>query len=109
MDDPSEAIEAFLPGRFPFGKQEDRIVKYKKFLNKLQSKSQFQEFIKFVSDDTKDRKRYLYRNNRVYNDYDLFRSLDFKSESPKAKLHKIYGRNILVLDLLLEFFVFLFN
>jgi len=94
LDDPSEAIEAFLPGRFPFGKQEDRIVKYKKFLNKLQSKSQFQEFIKFVSDDTKDRKRYLYRNNRVYNDYDLFRSLDFKSENLKAKLHKIYGRNI---------------
>lgn len=107
LDDPSEAIEAFLPGRFPFGKEEDRIVKYKNFLKKLKTRSQFQEFIKFVSDDTKERKRYLYKNNRVYNDYDLFRSLDLKSENLKEKLHKVYGRNIpSVGSTLLEFLCF---
>ena len=38
-DDPIDAIERFLPGRFPFGRGEERIKKYEKFLNGLSSKS----------------------------------------------------------------------
>ena len=94
FDDPIDAIERFLPGRFPFGKGEERIKKYEKFLNGLSSKSKYQDFIKFVSDDCKDRKRYLYKNNRVFNDYDLFIIADKKDDIIKEKLKKIYGRNI---------------
>ena len=43
---------------------------------------------------TKDRKRYLYKNNRVFNDYDLFIIADKKDDIIKEKLKKIYGRNI---------------
>ena len=68
IDDPSEAIEQFRPGAFPFGKDGTKITKYKKFIEKLNSKSQFDDFIKFVADDFKDRKRYLYKNNRIFND-----------------------------------------
>ena len=93
LDDPSESIEQFLPGRFPFGRREERILKYKKFLEKLNSQSQYEDFIKFVSDDTKERKRYLYKSNRIYNDYDLY-IFSNKSDIIKDKLKKIYGRNI---------------
>ncbi len=94
LDDPSDAIEQFLPGRFPFGKGEEKITKYRKFLEKLKLQDQYQDFIKFVSEDTKERKRYLYRNNRVYNDYDLYVIAENKSDGLKEKLRKIYGRNI---------------
>ena len=94
LDDPSEAIEQFFPGRFPFGKGEEKIIKYKKFLENLKSQSQFQDFLKFVADDTKERKRYLYKNNRIFNDYDLFLISENKSKNLKEKLRKVYGRNI---------------
>lgn len=107
IEDPSEAIKQFLPGRFPFGKSEERILKYKKFLEKLKSQSQFLDFIKFISDDTKDRKRYLYKNNRVYNEYDLFLVSENKSDLFKEKLKKVYNRNIpSVGSTLLEFLCF---
>ena len=107
IDDPSAAIEQFLPGRFPFGKGALTIKGYKKFLKKLTSESQLEDFVKFISEDTKDRKRYLYKNNRVYNDYDLEIIADNKSENIKNKLRKIYGRNIpSVGSTLLEFLCF---
>ena len=106
-DDPSEAIEQFRPGAFPFGKDGTKITKYKKFIEKLNSKIQFDDFIKFVADDFKDRKRYLYKNNRIFNDYDLFVISENKSEILKEKLRKYYERNIpSVGSTLLEFLCF---
>lgn len=107
IDDPSEAIEQFRPGIFPFGKGGEKIIKYKEFIEKLKSESQLDSFIKFIAEDFKDRKRYLYKNNKIYNDYDLFVISESKSEILKEKLRKIYDRNIpSVGSTLLEFLCF---
>ena len=81
-DEPFE-IGEFRPFDFPFGVKE-KINKHIKFLEDLNN-NQISKFIKYIADDIKNTKTYLYKNNKIYTDGDfqrIFRN-DFKSYSDK--------------------------
>ena len=79
LDEHFEA-RGFNPAMFPFaGKNKDLkknlIDEHIKF---LRSKPTYEKFIEYISSDIKDRKRYLYKNYKLYSARDLFNEVNFR-------------------------------
>ena len=82
-------LRQFLPGRFPFGKGEDKIVKYKKFLDKLQiTKLSFKNFSNLFLTTLKIEKDIFIETTEFIMIMIYLEVSDFKSENLKAKLQK---------------------
>ncbi len=82
----------FNPGSFPFGGSKN-IKKYIEFLEK--KTISYNEFIKFISDDTKQVKSFLYKNNKLYGNQELRRLVPDNSRREFfAKLEKTFNKKI---------------
>jgi len=78
--DESYEARGFNPAMFPFAgkskiKNINLIDQHIKF---LKSKPSYKKFIEYISGDIKFRKKYLYKNYKLYSDRDLFREVNFR-------------------------------
>jgi len=101
--DNSYEARGFNPAMFPFlGKKSDgskysTIIKSEKknlidlHIEFLKKKPNFKKFVKYISDDIKDKKSYLYKNYKVYRARDLFNELgaDYTHNYSRSHMHKI--------------------
>jgi len=92
FDDSFEGARGFNPAMFPFaGKsniEKKNIIDL--HINFLKKKPDFKKFIKYISDDIKNRKSYLYKNYKLYRARDLLAEMrTIMAQRPTNKLHKI--------------------
>ena len=74
-------VRGFNPAMFPFAGQ-TKVGKslIDQHINFLQKKSNYKKFIKYISDDIKSRKKYLYKNYKLYRARDLINEMNFRQE-----------------------------